>query len=72
MAWPRRAAIVAEARAVRPAGPAVPGDPRAGTTAARTGGRAVPAWRRTVAVARPASRDGRPSSGRPGSSSDVA
>src|SRR5690349_11055713 len=33
MAWPRRAAIVAEAPAGRPAGPVVPVDPRAATTA---------------------------------------
>ena len=41
MAWRRRAAIVAEARAVRPAGPAVLGDPRAETTAVAPAARAA-------------------------------
>ena len=50
MAWPRRAAIVAEARAVRPAGPVLPGDPRAETTAVAPAARADPHVAGTVAV----------------------
>ena len=69
MAWPRRAAIVAQARAARPAGPVVVGAPRAVTTAVAPAARAAPARGRRPSRRRPASRDGRPSSGRPGAAS---
>ena len=58
MAWPRRAAIVAEARAVRPAGPAALGAPRGGTRRGRTGGQGGSVASADRRGGRPGRRDG--------------